>query len=87
MEPSFSSGDFVLLRNLSPKASNIKLGSTLIFRHQRLGLLIKSVKSVNIEEKTVIFVGESSKSISSEDIGVIPISSIIGKPIWTFKRS
>ena len=87
MEPSFSSGDFVLLRSLSPKASNIKIGSTLIFRHKRLGLLIKTVKSVNIKEKTVIFVGESSKSISSEDIGVIPLSSIIGKPVWTFKKS
>ena len=85
MSPVYESGDFILLRKLSPKLSSLKLGSRLVFRHKSLGLLIKKVHSVNFNNKTVTFAGENSRSISAQDMGEIALDQIIGKPIMRFK--
>ena len=85
MSPKFNCGDYILILKTKYIIKHIKVGSTLIFNHQKYGLLIKKVQSKDKSTNNLYFIGQNTNSITLEEIGPIGLNQILGKPLYIFK--
>ena len=82
MSPYVSDHSFVITKRLK----NMKKNKLLIFDHKVYGKLIKRL--INVDSSNFFwFKGNSSKSISMEDIGPIKKEQIIGEIIFSISKS
>ncbi len=85
MEPSYRSGDYVLvgtarwLRQANP-------GDAIVFRHERLGVLIKRVVDVDTERRCYAVEGTHADSSQGVDLGPAWFDSVIGRVLAHIPR-
>jgi signal peptidase I len=84
MLPKYQEGDYLLL--LKKSKSRLKVGKDIVFNHKAYGVMIKEVSSINKELNFFTAKGLNIESISEEKMGEIPFDSIIGYPIYHFKK-
>lgn len=84
MLPKYKDGDYLLL--LKKSNGRLKVGRDIVFNHQAYGTMVKEVSSVNRELNYFTAKGLNIESISEEKMGEIPFDSIIGYPIYHFKK-
>ncbi|AQS36782.1 hypothetical protein Sps_01617 [Shewanella psychrophila] len=77
MQPRIPAGSFVLCMSAFKRPS-LKLGGIYLFKHPRLGELIKTLVKID-SAGNLWFKGENDTSISSQDMGPVRSSRIIGK--------
>ena len=82
MEPKIDENSFIFS---IPYKTESREGSIFIISHKKYGLLIKKLKYID-ENSYYWFVGENDASISSEKIGPIKKSEIIGKAVLLFSK-
>ncbi len=81
MSPEIQEGDFVVIYHI-PFLKRFNLGDRIIFRHPIYGVLIKTIKQIDWENKLFWVAGESPHSLNSQKIGPIEAKQIFGKVIW-----
>jgi len=81
MLPSMSNGDFVITSCLLMR---LKEGDVVVAEHPVYGRLIKRVVVVS-SESGLRLAGENDSSVSSDDIGWVPMSHILGKVHYLIK--
>lgn len=86
LSPFFLSGDYVLVSTYRPGYKNLQAGTVVVFRHSEFGRLIKRVHTNYTETKNLKVVGSHENSISSNKLGLIPYSDLIGKVIFHIKQ-
>jgi len=84
MSPYYSHGDFLFILKFFPFFL-IKTGRDIVFQHTRYGRMIKRISKVDRVNRVVRAEGFDPNSITEEQIGDIPLSSIEG--IGLFKIS
>ena len=82
MDPTFHSGDFVLIRKISKNWDRIKQGDVLAFRqktHKGKILMVKRVHEINQSTRTCYVLGDNpDQSIDSRNFGSISCESVLG---------
>ena len=85
MEPSYRSGDYVLV-GTARWLWKANPGDAIVFRHERLGVLIKRVVDVDTERQTYAVEGTHSDSTATADLGPAPFASAHSvKPSGAFR--
>lgn len=82
MEPTIDENSFIFCIPYKTESSG---RSILVISHKKYGLLIKKLKYID-ENFNYWFVGENDDSISSEKIGPIKKSEIIGRVFLIFSK-
>jgi nickel-type superoxide dismutase maturation protease len=82
MEPKIGEESFIFS---IPYKTESRKKSIFVISHKKYGLLIKKLKYID-ENSNHWFVGENDDSISSEKIGPIKKSEIIGKAFLLFSK-
>ncbi|MEM9837943.1 MAG: S24 family peptidase [Pseudomonadota bacterium] len=72
-------GSFALFR----KTKSVSSGDIVLARHHRFGEIVKRVELTTPE--TLTLAGDSPDSVSSSDIGTLPLSAVIGRLVWCSK--
>jgi signal peptidase I len=85
MEPSYRSGDYVLV-GTARWLWKAKPGDAIVFRHQHLGVLIKRVVGVDAERKSYAVEGTHSDSTDAANLGPAPFGSVIGRVLLHVPR-
>ncbi len=86
LDPLYQDGDFVLVSQIPMLWRGIRQGDVVVFRHPRLGRLIKLVERLEDGGQSVYVVGLDAHSSDSRTFGAIPRAQIQGKVIWHFAR-
>lgn len=82
MSPQIPNGSFILTFNNFPLFS----GAKLVFKHASYGLIVKTL--VKTDSAGLLWCqGESSASVSAEQIGPVAKSQVLGRVLWVFKPS
>lgn len=80
MSPQIPSGSFILTFIRLPLFS----GAKLVFRHTAYGLIVKTL--IKAEKSGLLWCqGESSSSVSVEQIGPVTKSQVLGCVLWVFR--
>jgi signal peptidase I len=79
--PAYQDGDFVLVSRLPILVRGIRPGDAVVFRHPRLGKLIKLVLRLEADGRMVYLIGLDENSVDSRRFGAIPRADILGKVI------
>ncbi len=85
MEPSYRSGDYVLV-GTARWLWKAKPGDAIVFRHARLGVLIKRVVDVDLERRHYGVEGAHHDSTAPADLGPAPFASVIGRALLRVPR-
>jgi signal peptidase I len=85
LEPIYDEGDFVLVSKIPFLVRQPRRGDIVVFRHPRLGIMIKRVERVT-DRRELYVSGTRPSSHDSDDFGVIPFTDVIGKVIGSIKR-
>jgi signal peptidase I len=85
LEPIYNEGDFVLVSKIPFLVRQPRRDDIVVFRHARLGILIKRVERVT-DRRELYVSGTRPSSHDSDDFGVIPFTDVIGKVIGRIKR-
>lgn len=86
MSPEFNDGDYVLISRIPVLIGRIKIGSVLVFKSVKYGIMIKKVCDLDRYTGTFFFTGTNQQSLSSGKIGAIPEKDIIGAVVYHFKK-
>jgi len=86
LSPFFLSGDYVLVSTYRQSFKRLQIGDSVIFNHPKFGRLIKLIRTNNPVSKILEVRGIDPDSISSQTLGPIPYSTLIGKVIFHFKQ-
>lgn len=81
MLPRMSDGDFVLTSRM---LMTIKVGDDLVVDHPVYGRLIKRVSKV-ADDGLIRLSGENASSVSSDDMGWVSSSDVLGKVYYLVK--
>lgn len=82
MSPHIPDGSFILTFRKLPFFSGVKL----VFQHATYGLIVKTL--IKKDCSGLLWCqGESSTSVSVEQIGPIAQSRVLGSVLWVFKPS
>ena len=81
MSPYYKDGDYVVIYSMFLKLM-LQENRDIVFKHQRLGLLIKRISRVNFAKKTVSVFGTGYGSSSTQKIGDVEFQNIIGYVIF-----
>jgi signal peptidase I len=84
LAPAYQDGDFVLVSGVPLLVHGIQPGDTVVFRHPRLGRLIKLVERLEDGGRSVFVIGLDPDSSDSRTFGTIPRGQVQGKVIWHF---
>jgi phage repressor protein C with HTH and peptisase S24 domain len=87
LSPFFLSGDYVLVSTFPRSFKRLHADDSVVFTHPDYGLLIKHVRRNFLDSKKLEVIGSHKDSISSQKLGLIPYSDIIGKVIFHIKQS
>jgi nickel-type superoxide dismutase maturation protease len=80
LTPLYREGDYVLVSGLALRLRGLQRGDAVVFRHPRLGELIKLVERLDGEE--VFVLGLDPDSVDSRHFGAISQGSLLGKVIY-----
>jgi len=83
MLPELADGDFVIVNRLF---WSLKPREVIVANHIRYAQIIKRVKSY-LPDKGILLEGISDRSVSSEQMGWIPRDQVVGKVIFSVKRT
>lgn len=82
MSPQIPGGSFVLTCKRLPLFS----GAKLVFKHASYGLIVKTL--IKQEKSGLLWCkGESTSSVSVEQIGPVAKSQVLGCVLWVFRPS
>ncbi len=84
MLPDYRPGDFVFIGKLG-RFFPLRVGDDVVFHHSQYGILIKRL--LEIRGQHIRCTGLSSETVSSVQIGWIPITDVIGRVVWNISRS
>lgn len=82
MSPDFLPGDFIF--TYRKPWQGWLIGDDVVVKHPKYGVMIKRISDK--DENGFRFSGIHPKSLSSEDIGVLPTHAILGKVFWHIKQ-
>ena len=86
LSPFFLSGDFVLISTSHRQFKNLQEGDSVVFSHPEYGRLIKIIV-INFPDSEYLKVtGIHKDSISSQKLGSVPYSDLIGRVIFHIKK-
>ena len=86
LSPFFLSGDFVLISTSHRHFKNLQEGDSVVFSHPEYGRLIKIIV-INFPDSEYLKVtGIHKDSISSQKLGSVPYSDLIGRVILHIKK-
>jgi nickel-type superoxide dismutase maturation protease len=85
LQPIYYEGDFVLVSKIPFLARRPRTGDIVVFCHPRFGMMIKRVERVTPGGELYV-TGTHPTSKDSDNFGVIPFTSVIGKVIAGFKK-
>ena len=86
LEPEYLEGDFVFISKIPFFLSAAHAGDVIAFIHHEHGMMIKQVKSVSADGRSLFVVGTHPLSVDSRHFGPIASHSILGKVIWHIKK-
>jgi len=86
LSPFFLPGDYVIVGKFPLWFGGIKVGDTIVFPHPIFGKKKKKVQSVNTETHQYFVEGRHPHSLTSDQIGPIHLSSILGKVLFHIKK-
>ncbi len=86
LSPFFLPGDYVVIGTMVKLFGRIKKGDIVIFIHPGYGQLIKEVESIHPETQTVEVKGTHPLSVTTAQLGKIPLDSIVGKVLCHLKK-
>ncbi len=84
LDPAYQDGDYVLVSGLPFHLRDIRPGDAVVFRHPRLGRLIKLVERLEDEGRSIYVIGLAEFSSDSRTFGAIPRNLVEGTVIWHF---
>jgi signal peptidase I len=85
LEPIYQEGDFVLTSKIPFYIRAPRTGDFIVFRHVRLGVLIKRIERVT-PAGALYVTGTRPSSHDSDDFGVIAPADVIGKVVGAIKK-
>ena len=77
MSPYYHEGDYLFVTRIFFKYL-IKKNRDVVFTHDKIGLMLKRVHTVKIEEKSFVAFGTGQNSMDSSQIGDIPFDKAVG---------
>lgn len=80
MLPVLARGDYVL----TAPFKRIKPDSLIVIQHASYGVLVKRV--IKAEKQRYLLSGENSASVSTDQMGWIERSAVLGVVIWSVRR-
>lgn len=86
LEPVYQEGDYVLVSEIPLRFCGVRPGDVVVFDHPHDGKVIKLVKHLEDDGRSVFVIGLHPDSIDSRVYGAIPRSLIEGKVIWHVSR-
>ena len=84
MLPRYRDGSYLLLIPLYRFWPRPAIGDALVVKHPRLGTLVKTLERCD-RNGNYWLKGENPNSISSQDIGAIARSQVIGRVVMAFQ--
>ena len=87
LSPFFLSGDFAIIRTSHRQFKNLKEGDSVVFLHPEYGQLIKLILDNYPDSECLKVTGSHKDSISSQKLGLIPYSDLLGKVIFHIKQT
>jgi phage repressor protein C with HTH and peptisase S24 domain len=85
MSPELNAGDYVVLCIAPWFVSSPKSGEWLVFDHPIYGSLVKEVVQVNREQNIFLARGLNPQSISTMEMGEMPLAFITGKVLFRIR--
>jgi signal peptidase I len=86
LEPIYQEGDFVLTSKIPFYIRAPRKWDFIVFRHVRLGVLIKRIERVT-PAGALYVTGTRPSSHDSDDFGVIAPEDVLGKVVAAVKKS
>jgi signal peptidase I len=86
LEPIYQEGDFVLTSKIPFLMRAPRAGDFIVFRHPRLGVLIKCIERVT-PAGALYVTGNRPSSHDSDDFGVIAPEYVLGKVVAAIKKN
>lgn len=83
MAPLYNEGNYCLCKRA--KAKNLKPGDVVVSELPIYGKIIKRIKSIDKDLGLVELTGENPESITTEQMGLIPLKNILWQVIWPRK--
>jgi signal peptidase I len=84
--PQFREGDFVIIAKIPLLWFKLRPGDTVVFRHSEYGTMIKKIKYLTPDGRSLFVIGSHPDSIDSRHFGLIPCRDVIGKVIWHVRK-
>ena len=82
MEPLLFQGDFVFVSRLFIR---LNVGDLVAVAHQEYGIIVKRVFEIDLDN-TIQLSGENPESVTTEQMGKIHRSQLLGKVIFSVKK-
>lgn len=86
LSPSFSNGDYVVIRSRKKARHPYRQGDVVVANHQVLGLIIKRVRKNHPGTQELELEGTHPDSVSSEKIGLVPYQDVLGEVLLHIRR-
>jgi signal peptidase I len=86
LEPIYQEGDFVLASKIPFYIRAPRPGDFIVFRHARLGVLIKCIERVT-PLGALYVTGTRPSSHDSDDFGVISPGDVLGKVVAAVRKN
>jgi phage repressor protein C with HTH and peptisase S24 domain len=79
MRPTLLPGDYIIVT----KARSLRPGFVILVDHSEFGVIVKRVKSIN--KDSLRLEGDGRVTSSTQEMGDVPLSNIIGRARWVIK--
>jgi hypothetical protein len=87
LSPFFLPGDYVITWRAPRHFKRLAPGDIVVFNHDQYGLLIKKVIQNNPESKLIEVSGIHPASLSTDSMGKIPYTNILGKVLQRIHKT
>jgi phage repressor protein C with HTH and peptisase S24 domain len=85
MSPLYMEGDYLIVARPFRRSSIIP-GKNIIFQHDKYGLIVKTITSVDIVRQIFHSKGLNKNSITDQEIGETPFRNIKGLPLFHIRK-
>lgn len=86
MAPTLQDGDIVIALNSRFRLSGPVTGDVVIVDHPHLGLIVKRVSGVNVQNRAVSLAGDGGLSTDSYSLGSVTADRVLGRAIIRIPR-
>jgi len=87
LSPFFLPDDYALIWRAPTRFNRLSPGDFVVFNHAAYGRLIKRILHNDPAEQYIEAAGLHADSITSQRMGKVPYSDIIGKVLWSFHHA